>query len=76
MAHQMASEMLGHREELSIEILLNDGYNGEALNNHQASRALPVCLHVLDHRKLIERLLACRQSLQLLGNVSPCWSNI
>ena len=33
----------------------------------KASRALPACLHVLDHRKLVDKLLAYRQSLQWVG---------
>ena len=34
---------------------------------HQASRALPACLHVLDHRKIIDKLLAYWQSLHWVG---------
>ena len=33
MAHQMATEMLGHSAELSIESLPDDGCNGDAWSN-------------------------------------------
>ena len=46
MAHQMATEMLGHWAELSIESLPNDGYDGEAWSNssgQQSIACLPAC---------------------------------